>query len=173
MKAYEIGQPLPSFFAPGYELCRASFTTAFLNLIYWLPSYQSDRMHAWQQAHLQYGIYEAGRIPFLLFYFPAKDWTFDISLNAYAMQEALFDDWLQKPDKTMNMLLCDCYSNNLLEVRTIEIDPYVANYIRKKLKEQKRHYPNAIEVQKQIEHIMDATTTEDMLKKITLHNAPS
>jgi hypothetical protein len=72
MPAYEVGQTLPSFFPPGYELCRASFTPQFLDLIYWLPSYQSDNMQTWQHAHLQYGLYEAHHIPFLLFHFPAK-----------------------------------------------------------------------------------------------------
>jgi hypothetical protein len=71
------------------------------------------------------------------------------------------------------MLLSDCYSNILLEVRSIQIDPYIAKYIRKKLKEQKRHYLNAIEVQKRIEQIMDTTPTEEMIKKITMHKVTS
>lgn len=173
MSAYAVGQKLPSFFPPGYELCRASFTPQFLDLIYWLPSYQSDNMHTWEHAHLQYGVYEANHIPFLLFHFPAKGWRFDISLNAYAMHEDLFDSWLQSQQNTMQLLLSDCYSNVLLEVRTIEVDPYITNYIRKKLKEQKRHYPNAIDVQKRIEQIMDSTPTEEMMKKITMHKVTS
>jgi hypothetical protein len=96
----------------------------------------------------------------------------DISLNIYSMHQELTDAWLQNQENRIHMLLCDCYSNILLEVRKIDIDPYIAKYIREKLKQQKKHYANAIEVQKQIEHIMDTTPTDTMMKKITMHKVP-
>jgi hypothetical protein len=173
MPEYQIGQLIRSFLPPGYELSRISFTPGFFDVIYWIPGYQSDQMQSWEHAHLQYGVYEATYIPFCLFHFPAKGWYFDVSLNVYAMQEELLQKWLQQTDTGIHMLLCDCYSNVVLEKRTISIDPYIAAYIRERLKQQKRHYQNAYAVQKQIEHIMDKTTTEEMLKKTSMHKLPS
>lgn len=173
MPEYKVGQPLPSLLPPGYELCRISFNATFLDVIYWIPSYQSERMQSWEHAHLQYGVYEANHIPFCLFHFAAKGWYFDISLNVYAIQEELLEGWLQQSDTVVHMLLCDCYSNVVLETRTIIIDPYIAAYIRERLKQQKRYYQNAYEVQKQIEYIMDTITTEEMLKKTSMHKPPS
>lgn len=169
MQAYQIGQPWPSFFSPGYELCRAVFTPLFFDLVYWLPSYEAENIHLWQQAQVEYGIFISDNIPFFILHFPAKDWHTDVSLNMYAMQTELIAQWLGRHDTSINLLLCDCYSNLLLDIRKIHIAAAHAKQIREVLAMQKQEYADAFQVQKMTESIMRSVSTEAMMKKTTMH----
>ncbi|QHT69943.1 hypothetical protein GXP67_26500 [Rhodocytophaga rosea] len=169
MLSYEVGQVLPSFFSPGHELCRSSFTAAFFDLIYWIPTYETENIYRWQHAQLEYGVYIANHIPFFLLTFPAENWSVDVSLNIYSMQAELIAEWLTEKGNSLTMLLCDCYSNILLDIRKTQIAPAHARIIRETLAEQKQAYTDAFQVQKMIENTMHAMSTEDMIKKSTMY----
>jgi hypothetical protein len=170
MKSYEVGQVLPSFFSPGYELCRSSFTPAFFDLIYWMPTYETENIYRWQHAQLEYGAYISNSIPFFLLRLPAENWGIDVGLNIYSMEASLIKEWLTRKESTLTMLLCDCYSNILLDMRKIQIAPVHARLIRETLEEQKQAYTDAFQVQKMIENTMHSLSTEDMIKKSTMYH---
>jgi hypothetical protein len=171
MTPYQVGQALPNYFPPGYELCRASFSPVFFDIVYWLPVYDTENIEMWQHGSLQYGIFTRNHIPFFVLHFPAQPWSIDVSLNIYSMRKELRETWLNRKEREVTILLCDCYKNTILDTRKITLQATPADQIRKVLLGQERSYPNAIQVQKQIEKIMDTTLTEDMLKEITLYRA--
>ena len=165
MMKFEVGQPLPPLQPPGFETSRSTFNSAFFDVVYWIPGTEDGLIPIWKKSKLQYGLFVANNIPFLIFNFPNQQWNFDVSLNIKKVRKNNTNEWLNGESNIINLYLCDCKTNLLLAQRMIAIETEVSEKIRDVLEQQDQQFNSSDEVDNAINVIMQSHTTVEMMKK--------
>lgn len=150
------------------EESRVSMNEAFFDVVYWIPGSEQKLSEIFTKSKLEYGLFAANKIPFLIINFPNQKWNFDVSLNIKKIQQDKIESWLNSESNIINLYLCDWTTNIIYGMRMISLQKDVAELVRDILENQDEHYSESIEVDLAINNIMKSYTTADMMNNIKM-----
>lgn len=176
MQTLEVGKPFPIRNPAG----KGDHVTAFVagesfDVICWAGDLNSKEVQAWRRGLLRYGAYVKNAIPFFLLYFPELKWPLDVSINIHAEKEGgrPFEQYLEGQGNAVNLYLVDAATGLIKGMRMIGLDPVIADAIRLGCANQLQRYPSAAATSMQMEDILSAMTTLEMIGATQMIDLPS